>query len=87
MAKIEKLVERLLSYPTDFTWEEFVKVLGHFGYWELKGGKTSGSRRKFGDGTNDIIRLHKPHPGNILKRYALKNAIDHLRAKGKIENE
>ena len=87
MAKIEKLIERLLSYPVDFTWEELIKILTYCGYRDLKTGKTSGSRRKFVDETFNIISLHKPHPGNILKRYMLIDVITHLKVKGKLKNE
>ena len=31
MAKIEKLIERLLSKPVDFTWEETIKILEVYG--------------------------------------------------------
>lgn len=78
MSKIEKLIERLKSEPKDFTWDELTKVLAHFGYSEMKKGKTGGSRRKFIDTNNNIISLHKPHPGNILKGYAIKQIIEHL---------
>ncbi len=78
MSKIDKLIERLKSYPKDFTWEELVKILNHFGYSELKAGKTGGSRRKFADQRNNIISLHKPHPKNILKEYVIKQIIEHL---------
>lgn len=44
MSKIEKLIERLRSNPRDFTWEEFKKVLKHYGYEEMTKGKTGGSR-------------------------------------------
>lgn len=84
MAKIEKLVEKLLSNPKDYTWEELIKVLSFFGYRELKGGKTGGSRRKFADANNNIISLHKPHPKNILKEYHIKDVVDHLKDRGKI---
>ena len=87
MAQIEKLINRLLSKPTDFTWEELVKVLGHFGYAEMKKGKTGGSRRKFADETKHIINLHKPHPGNILKRYQVNDLIDSLKDRSKIKDE
>jgi len=30
---------------------------------------------------------HKPHPGNILKAYAMKYVLDELKTKGFIENE
>ena len=78
MSKIDKLIERLKSQPKDFTWDELLKVLKHFGYSELKAGKTGGSRRKFADNQNNIINFHKPHPGNILKEYVIKQIIEHL---------
>lgn len=78
MSKIEKLIARIKSNPVDVTWEELVKLLMYFGYMELKAGKTRGSRRKFVGPNQAIISLHKPHPGNIVKQYALKQVIDHL---------
>lgn len=87
MGKIEKLLARLLSNPSDFTWDELIRILNYFGYKELKIGKTGGSRRKFADNTNSIISLHKPHPGNLLKHYQLKDIIAILKEKGKINNE
>ena len=84
MAKTEKLIAKLLSNPADFTWEELLKLLGYFGYNELKTGKTGGSRRKFVDETRHIINLHKPHPGNILKRYQVKDVVDALKERGKL---
>lgn len=87
MSKHEKLIERLLSFPTDFTWEELIKVLAAYGYKEFKKGKTGGSRRKFVDGRKNIIALHKPHPGKIVKRYAVNDVIAHLKEKGHITDE
>ncbi|TDW96312.1 type II toxin-antitoxin system HicA family toxin [Dinghuibacter silviterrae] len=85
MSQAEKLVHRLLSLPKDFTWDELIKVLAYYGYVELKKGKTGGSRRKFVDGQKNVIILHKPHPGNIVKEYALKQVIEHLQEKKKNE--
>lgn len=84
MAQIQKLLERLLSLPKDFTWEELTKILSHFGYKELKKGKTGGSRRKFADEEKHIIDLHKPHPKKIMKRYQLEDVIASLKERGKI---
>ena len=39
MGKMEKLLERLLSKPTDFTWEKLIRLLAHFGYVERKRAK------------------------------------------------
>jgi hypothetical protein len=87
MARTEKLVDRLLSVPKDFTWEELVKVLAQFGYTELKKGKTGGSRRKLADDKKNVVILHKPHPDNIVKVYALRQVIVHLKEKGYIKDE
>lgn len=66
--------------PTDFTWDELVKILNYKGYYEKQQtGKTGGSRRKFINGKRDIISLHKPHPGNIVKQYINKTANGEIR--------
>ena len=39
MSKTEKLIERLLAFPKDFTWDELIKILDHFGYKEIKSRK------------------------------------------------
>jgi hypothetical protein len=87
MSSKAKALHRLLSVPKDFTWEELIKILGVFGYIELKKGKTGGSRRKFADENKNVIILHKPHPGNIVKEYALKQVIAQLKDKGYIKDE
>ena len=85
MKKIDKLITKLRSDPKDFTWGELKRILSHFGYNELKKkGKTGGSRRKFADKDKNIISLHEPHPKKILKRYAIKEVIEHLKDKGKL---
>jgi hypothetical protein len=87
MSKADKLIFRLLSIPKDFTWEELTKLLGLFGFVELKKGKTGGSRRKFADDKKNVIILHKPHPGNIVKEYAIRQIITQLKDKGYIKDE
>jgi len=82
MSQIEKLITRLLGYPKDFTWEELIKILKYFGFNEVKTGKTGGSRRKFVDEASRVISLHKPHPGNILKRYQMEDVIRALQEIG-----
>lgn len=87
MSKNQKLLVRLLTVPSDFTWDEMVTVLGHFGFIELKKGKTGGSRRKFAHENKNVIMLHKPHPGNIVKIYAIKEVITYLKEKKYIQDE
>jgi hypothetical protein len=87
MSKHEKLIFRLLLVPKDFTWDELTKILGMFGFVELKKGKTGGSIRKFADAMKNVIILHKPHPGNIVKEYAIRQVIAQLKDKGYIKDE
>ena len=85
MSKGEKLIKRLLGKPNDFTYKELVSLLSHLGYVETQSGKTSGSRVAFiNEKSKHIIRLHKPHPGNELKRYQIEQLIEELRARSLI---
>ena len=81
MTSINTLKERLYTFPKDFTWNELVRVLASFGYEELKSGGTSA--RKFKDERTHIINLHKPHPGSIVKSYAIRYVVEELKAKDK----
>jgi hypothetical protein len=72
MSKNEKLIARFLSMPSDFHYDEMVKLLGYYGFDEVKKGKTSGSRVKFINNEGVPLMMHKPHPTGILKHYQLK---------------
>ncbi len=83
MSKQQKLLERFLSRPCDFGYDELKKMLSGFNYTECRKGKTSGSRVAFiNETTRHIIRLHRPHPRNILKFYQLKDIEEALRKEG-----
>ncbi len=84
MGTKEKLLERLKRLPTDFTFDEAERLLTLFGYVKSNKGKTSGSKVMFIDGQNRKILLHKPHPGIVLKKYALKEILDKLFRNGNI---
>jgi predicted RNA binding protein YcfA (HicA-like mRNA interferase family) len=76
VGKREKLTAKLKTVPADFTWQELKALLKALGYQQVQ---ASGSRVKFDNGNADqIINLQKPHPGNIVKRYALRQLIDKL---------
>jgi len=77
MSTKEKLIERFKSLPKDFTWEELIRVFSIYGYTLDNKGKTSGSRAVFSNGVDAHI-IHKPHPSNIIKEYALKQVYDFL---------
>ena len=86
MSKHEKLLNKLKSRSKNFTYSELKTLLQNFGYDEIQKGKTSGSRVAFIHGENNhIIRLHKPHPGNELKRYQIDLILAELLEKGVIE--
>lgn len=72
MSKKDKLITRYLSMPSDFHYSEMVTLLGYFGFYEVKKGKTSGSRVKFENDDGVPIILHKPHPNGIMKKYQMK---------------
>jgi hypothetical protein len=85
LSKREKLVRRFLSKPADFSYSELSTLLGAFGYEEIATGRTAGSRVAFlNRQTLHVIRLHRPHPTNLLKRYQLDLVEDELRNQGAI---
>lgn len=86
MSRRDKLLRRFLAKPTDFVFDEMSTLLEGFGYDEIRSGKTAGSRVAFVNRTSGhIIRLHKPHPGKIMKRYQLNLVEEALRAKGLVK--
>lgn len=84
MGKHEKLLIRIQAKPKDFTWVELTTLLSGLGYREAKTGKTGGSRRRFVHETALPIVLHKPHPGTILKPYAVKDVLNALKERGMV---
>ncbi len=84
MSRKEKLIARLLCRPSDYTFAELTTLLGLCGYTAVGGGKTGGAKVAFIDTTGNYIRLHKPHPRNILKRYQVDDIIAALSERGLI---
>ncbi|EMO53837.1 type II toxin-antitoxin system HicA family toxin [Leptospira noguchii] len=86
MSKSEKLIQRFLGRPKDFSYDELRKLFSGFGYIEDNSGKSSGSRVAWiHSETKHIIRLHKPHPKNILKSYQINQILDELKSEGYIK--
>jgi hypothetical protein len=79
MTRYEKLRDRFLSDPKDFTWQELVKFLGSLGYVLTNAGKSSGSRVRFIHSEYPSITLHKPHPKPTLKRYQIEHILSFLK--------
>ena len=85
MSTKEKLRERFLKMPSDFTFDEMQQLLEGYGYEKRNKGRTSGSRVIFKNANKRPIMLHKPHPGNIVKRYAMQQVYEDLKEAGFIE--
>ena len=85
MGTKEKLRDRFNAMPSDFTFDEMQRLLEGYGYEKCYKGKTSGSRIIFKNGNKRPIMLHKPHPGNIVKGYAMKQVLDDLKEAGLIK--
>lgn len=79
-----KLIARFQALPTDFTWDELSRLLKALGYESCNKGKTSGSRVIFRNYGKKPIMLHKPHPGNIIKGYVMKQVYEYLKSEGLI---
>lgn len=85
MSRIETLIQKLRQKqtPADFHFSDLRKVMSYFGYLESNKGATSGSRVKFYHPvTKAALLLHKPHPGDIMKKSSLDSAIRFLKEHG-----
>lgn len=83
MSKKDKLIDKLLRKPKDFTFDEMASLLSYFSY-ELKQGGTGSGVKFIKEGSNEVINFHKPHPNGILKRYVLDQVIEKLRKDGSL---
>lgn len=78
MSKKDKLIDKLMKKPKDFTFDEMVSPLSYLGY-ELKQGGTGSGVKFIKNGSSEVINFHKPHPNGALKRYVLDQVIEKLR--------
>jgi len=82
MTKFDKLIKRFLAKPKNFRYSEVTNLLVHLGYKEIKAGITAGSRKTFlNEKNNHIIRLHEPHPKDIMRIYQIEYLIEELKKK------
>jgi predicted RNA binding protein YcfA (HicA-like mRNA interferase family) len=79
----KRLVERFKGRPTDFTWDEFGRMMASLGY-EMMAAKGS-ARRFFKKGKRRILYMHEPHPRKELKAYQVRQALEVLQENGDIE--
>lgn len=84
MAQADKIIEKIKAKPTpsNIKWDELVAALKHLGYEVIT---NSGSRRKFyNTEKNNMISLHRPHPGNEVKPCYIKEVRETLEEIGLI---
>ena len=82
MSTKDKLIERFKQLPSDFTFDELVRLFSQLGFELDNKGATSGSRIRFyNPNTDDDYVMHKPHPSNIVKKGPLKCARTYLKNK------
>ena len=82
MTKIDKLLEKFLNKPKDLEWNEFVKILSHYGFQMSTKGITGGSRRIFENANGLKLYFHEPHPKKIVKSYIIKQTLELLKNEG-----
>lgn len=85
MSEKDKLIQKLLSHPKDFTYREAERLLNKFGYYADNKGKTSGSRVTY-KGNKVSLDIHKPHGRNYLLNYQIKGIITFLELEGVIND-
>ena len=85
-AQEEKQKERLKSIPTDYTFREAVTLMQRLGFTLCQKGHTSGSRILFFRERDEAkVALHKPHPGDVMKKYAVEQLVVQLIKLGEID--
>ena len=80
MTQHEKLLAKLRNPGATWVWDDLCKLLIGLGYRRLEG---AGSRIKFDNGKAlDLINLHRPHPGNEVKAYVVRQVREKLQTGG-----
>jgi hypothetical protein len=82
VSQSSKKLDRLLTKPKDFSWDDLISVLKHFDFHQERTGKSGGSRRKFSNSSGITVSFHEPHPQPTLKRYQVDQLIEFLTKEG-----
>ena len=72
MSKKEKLKQRLLENPSSFKWNDLCVVLEYCGFISKKG---KDGMKFFHPETKKLLQYHKPHPGNEVRKYVIKECV------------
>lgn len=86
MSKREKLIDRFISMPKDFTFDEMIRLFAIFGFEVDNKGGTSGSRLALSNATQGLsYNMHRPHPDSNIKMYVMRQVAEFLLENGLIE--
>lgn len=83
MSKKDKAIAHLKSRPKDLTWRGLVQMLKNSGYHLQQ--SSGGSHRAFEHEEASPVYLHEPHAPKIVKGYAVRLVLNHLKSEGLIE--
>lgn len=73
MARLRKLVERVLATPSDLRFDDVRSLLGAFGFLEVR---ASGSHHVFRDAGGEMIVV--PRSGSRVKRAYVRRIVEML---------
>lgn len=78
MSKFQKTLDKFLERPArnDLTFQDLKTILSGFGFTMQE---REGSRVAFVKEGEQPILLHKPHPGNEIKTYMVKELQERIR--------
>lgn len=80
MSTKEKLIKRFKREPTDFTFDELVRLFTILGFKPNNKGLTSGSRVGMIHSEKNLsYTIHRPHPQRFIKQYVMKQVLDYLK--------
>jgi len=79
MSTKEKLIKRFIKQPTDFTFEELIRLFTILGFEINNKGATSGSRVGLIHLEKKLsYTIHKPHPYRFIKSYVMKQIAQYM---------
>jgi len=79
MSTKEKLIKRFIKQPTDFTFDELIRLFTILGFEINNKGATSGSRVGLIHLEKKLsYTIHKPHPDRFIKSYVMKQIVQYL---------
>jgi predicted RNA binding protein YcfA (HicA-like mRNA interferase family) len=78
----DKRIEKFKRFSNNYTYDELVWILEHFGFYEVKTGKTSGSKLTFENQKRQRVYVHRPHPGNVVKAVVSRSVYKQLLSHG-----